>query len=73
MSDVIPLDEICKTTFGLCIQVARQRAAKQLLPIPVFKFNNSKRAPYFVKKDALEKYMNECIKNGLKEWESVNK
>jgi hypothetical protein len=69
----IPLEDMCEKYFNLSAPVARREAAKQTLPVPVFKLEEGQKNRYFVKAEALAKLIDARFEQAEKEWASVNK
>jgi hypothetical protein len=68
----IPLKDLCKKYFNLSFGEAKKRAARQALPVPVFKMSPAENGCYFVKAENLAEYIDDQIKNAELEWRSVN-
>jgi hypothetical protein len=56
-SPVVPLAEICDRFFSLSYQEAIRRAARNELPVPVFRLTDSRKAPLMVSCEALGNYI----------------
>jgi hypothetical protein len=68
----IPLEDLCKKYFNLSLGEAKKRAARQMLPVPVFKMSPAENGCYFIKADNLAEYIDNQIKNAELEWQSVH-
>lgn len=58
MHDLVPLKEICHL-FGYCERVAYKKANLGCLPIPAFRLVGTRKGPLFVKREALESWIDE--------------
>lgn len=47
-SPTVPLADICQQYLGLGYEEALRKAARAELPVPVFRLNNSRKAPLMV-------------------------
>lgn len=55
--DTIPLSEICEEYFGINPKTAQQKARSYDLPLPVFRMDESQRAPYLVMVNDLAEFI----------------
>jgi hypothetical protein len=68
----IPLEDLCKKYFNLSFAEAKKKAAKQMLPVPVFKMKNVEDGRYYVKAEKLAEYIDKQSEAAELEWQSVN-
>jgi hypothetical protein len=68
----IPLEDLCKKYFNLSFGEAKKRAARQMLPVPVFKMKDSPDGRYFVKAEKLAEYIDKQTEIAELEWQSVH-
>lgn len=61
LKDLVPLDEVATPVFNLTVKAARHRAALNMLPVPAFRLNGSRRGPLYIHKTDLEGYLNGVI------------
>lgn len=66
LKNLVPLDEVAMPVFHLTIKAARHRAALNMLPVPAFRLNGSRRGPLYVHKQDLETYL-DSVYNKAKE------
>lgn len=64
----IPLSDICEEYFGINIKTAQQKARTYELPLPVFRMDESQRAPYLVKVDDLAEFIDKKHELAREEW-----
>ena len=57
--DLIPLDEVAKSLFGMNPKLARRRAVLGKLPIPAFRLGSVRKGPMYVRKSDLDKHTQE--------------
>ncbi|MET2901642.1 pyocin activator PrtN family protein [Vibrio rotiferianus] len=64
----IYLSDICEEYFGINIKTAQQKARTYELPIPVFRMDESQRAPYLVKAEDLAEFIDKKHERAREEW-----
>lgn len=52
--DIVRLDDICESLFGMKPQHARRKAAINQLPVPTFRLNNTRKGPLLVRRSDLD-------------------
>lgn len=57
LKDLVPLDEVATPVFNLTVKSARSRAALNMLPVPAFRLNGSRRGPLYIHRTDLENYL----------------
>ncbi len=67
----IPLDKCCHH-FGMKPEEASKRAARQALPVPVFRLGSQK-SPWLVSADVLAAYIDNQRNEATKLWRKVKK
>jgi hypothetical protein len=53
--DLVKLEDICESWFGVTPKIARRKAALGTLPVPAFRLSGTRRGPLFVSREALNK------------------
>lgn len=66
---VVPLAEVCQTHFGCGYVVARQKAAMNQLPIPVFQLSESRKAPWVIRATDLAQWIDARGDEALQQWQ----
>ena len=61
LNELVPLDEVATPVFNLTVKAARHRAALNMLPVPAFRLNGSRRGPLYIHKTDREGYLNGVI------------
>lgn len=54
LDDLVPLDDIAQQFFNVTPKIARRKAALNILPVPAFRINGSRKGPLYVKRIDLE-------------------
>lgn len=54
LDNLVPLDDIAQQFFSITPKIARRKAALNMLPVPAFRINGSRKGPLYVKKSDLE-------------------
>lgn len=54
LDGLVPLDDIAQPFFNVTPKIARRKAAMNVLPVPAFRINGSRKGPLYVKKADLE-------------------
>ncbi|MCG8275362.1 pyocin activator PrtN family protein [Stenotrophomonas sp. NLF4-10] len=67
----IPLEKCCHH-FGMKPEEANRRAARQSLPVPVFRLGSQK-SPWLVAADALAGYIDEQRDEATKQWQKLQR
>lgn len=67
----IPLEKCCQH-FGMKPEEANKRAARQSLPVPVFRLGSQK-SPWLVAADVLAKYIDGQRDEAAKQWHKLQK
>lgn len=57
--DLLPLDEVAKSVFGMKPEAARRKAVLGQLSIPAFRLGNARKGPMYIRKSDLDKHMQE--------------
>lgn len=57
--DLIKLDEVANSVFGLKPEQARRKAVLGQLPIPAFRLGNARKGPMYIRQSDLDKHMKE--------------
>lgn len=57
--NLLPLDEIAETVFGITPRIAQRKAATNTLPIPAFRISGTRKGPLYVLREDLEKWLKE--------------
>lgn len=70
-SPTIRLDEICERYLNLSPAEATKRAARAELPFPVFKLNDSRKAPWCVSAEVLGAWIDKAQADAAVQWERV--
>ena len=73
-SPAIPLADVCERFFSLSYEEAMRRAARNELPVPVFRLSNSQKAPMMVSAQALGEWIDKtesearslCLKSQIR-------
>ena len=68
-SPTIPLAEICERFFNLSYQEAMKKAARNELPVPVFRLTNSRKAPMMVSAESLGNWIDKTESEARAMWE----
>lgn len=55
--DLIKLDDVAKSVFGLKADIARRKAVLGQLPIPAFRLGNARKGPMYIRKADLDEHM----------------
>lgn len=64
----VPLCEISQEYFGINSKTAQQKARTHELPLPVFRMEESQRAPFLVKLNDLAEYIDRKHQLAREEW-----
>lgn len=64
----VPLEKICEEFLGLSRQEAMRQAAAGELPLPVFRLNKSRKAPYMVHITDLAKLIDDARARADETW-----
>lgn len=65
----IPLERCCHH-FGMKLEEANKRAARQSLPVPVFRLGSQK-SPWLVAADVLATYIDGQREEAMKQWQKL--
>jgi hypothetical protein len=66
----VELAKVCEL-FGLSVEEAAKRAARQALPVPCYRIGSQK-SPWIVDAPALADYLNSQRAKARKEWSAIN-
>ena len=53
-NELVLLDDVAEKFFNLTPKIARRKAALNILPVPAFRINGSRKGPLYVRKADLE-------------------
>lgn len=67
----VRLELVCEDYFGLSIEEAMRRAARNELPVPVFRLNNSRKAPLMVSCADLGAHIDKQRAAALEHWQQA--
>lgn len=67
----IPLEDVCEKFFGLNIKMAKNRAARQQLPITAYR-GGTQKSPWLVSAQDLANYIDDQRERAQREWRQVN-
>lgn len=65
---VVPLQEVCQRYFSLSYGEALKKAARNELPVPVFRLTESRKAPMMVSCQALGEWIDACDEAARESW-----
>lgn len=68
-SPTIPLSAVCEQYFGVSYPEALRKAARNELPVPTFRLNNSQKAPLMVSAEKLGEFIDKSAAEAEKLWE----
>ena len=68
----VPLVDIAESYFGMSAREARVRAARNELPVPVYRVG-SRKSPWFVSVEDLAAHIEDCLADGRERWKANNK
>jgi len=66
IENFVKLEDICVEYFGMSRETSIKRAGQQLLPVPAIRLVDSQKAPYFVTRESLDKYVEQRTKAAVK-------
>ncbi len=67
----VRLELVCEEYFGLSIDEAQRKAAKQDLPVPTFRLSSSRKAPLMVSCKDLAEHIDGARAAAARDWSAV--